>query len=458
MTTPAPATCYTTAMPLPATTRLLVATAASALLLAATDALASTDFVIAPYLQHLATNRVQVRFQVDEPAPATVELRAPGAAGVRRYEDKGESEFHDVTVDGLTAGTTYSYTVRVGERTTAPATFTTAPADAAKPFTFLLAGDNRDDPDVYADLVQWMLRIPSDFLVHTGDLVPRGSDLDAWEEYFRVAQPLLAQRCEFVAIGNHDLSGKGAKRREPFLQFFASPDNPLAAYYTFRWGNSRFFVLDSQDTWEADERPWLKERLESADTEEGIAHRIVVLHHSPFSTGMHGPDRGMRSAGILHMLLEHHVDLVLGGHDHMYERDQYGGIKYIISGGGGAPLYDVTPRATGRAYTSSIYHLVEVHVDGEKVSVTARDTKGQAFDSAAYEATGPWMPTAPAPIAGAGQHGAVSVRPVPPRASSCGCSVPGTSSRSWAAAGIMGLLAWGLSRRARGSGRRGAHP
>ena len=299
-----------------------------------------------------------------------------------------------------------------------------------------------------------MIRIPSSFVVHTGDVVARGRDRDAWEEYFRVAQPLLSRRPQYVAMGNHDLSGRGAGRREPFLRYFASPDEPQASYYTFRWGNARFFVLDTQEVWSGDQGPWLQDRLERADHEEGIAHRVVVLHHSPFSTGRHGPNREMREAGIVHLMLEHRVDLVLGGHDHMYERDQYGAVKYVISGGAGAPLYDVRPRSTGAAYSVSAYHFVEIRVDGDKVTVVARDAQGHPFDSAAYEGTGPWVASA-APAAASACPNGPSSRPLqalPPRESSCGCRTAGgrVAPRAWLTLWLVVMVIL-RRRRSRGS-------
>jgi len=406
-------------------------------------ALARTEFVIQPYLQHVTTGRAQVRFLTDEPVASTVDVR--GAGKMLQFREPSASEFHDMMLDGLEPATTYTYQVRAGDAVSAPAELTTAPSDPTRPFTFLVAGDNRDGSDVYADLVRCMLRIPSSFVVHTGDVVARGRDRDAWEEYFRVAQPLLSRRPQYVAMGNHDLSGRGAGRREPFLRYFASPDDPQASYYTFRWGNTRFFVLDTQEVWSGDQRPWLQDRLERADHEEGIAHRVVVVHHSPFSTGRHGPNREMREAGIVHLMLDHRVDLVLGGHDHMYERDQYGAMKYVISGGAGAPLYDVRPRSTGAAYAVSAYHFVEVHVDGDKVTVVARDAQGNPFDSAAYEGTGPWVVSAAPAAASASPRGSSGrlLQTLPPRGSSCGCRTAADrgAAHVWLTLWLMGMVA-----------------
>ena len=386
-------------------------------------------FVVLPFLQHLSPTRAQLRFQTDEPAAAVVDVTQAGSTTSRKFFAPAAQAMHDVTVDGLAPGTSYSYVVHVGSTATPPAVFTTANEDASKPFDFLVLGDNRDAPDVLGQLVAAMMRAPGDFVVHTGDLVPSGKDEDAWLEFFRTVQPLLATRCAFVAMGNHELAGKGAKRREPFLRYFAPPANPAAAYFTFRWGNTRFFVLDTQESWEADQGPWLRDQLERADNEPGLAHRFVALHHSPFSSGPHGPNKEMRSAGILHSMLEHRVDLILGGHDHMYERSSYGGLKYIISGGGGAPLYDIKQNIQPGSAAKATFHCVQVHVDGDRVSIGARDVSGNVFDAAAYRGTEPWTSASPPPaLSGAAASDATAPQSrLPPRKSACGCSTPGAT-------------------------------
>jgi hypothetical protein len=37
---------------------------------------------------------------------------------------------------------------------------------------------------------------------------------------------------------------------------------------------------------------------------------------------------------------KHGVKLVFQGHDHLYYRTVRSGITYVVTGGGGAPLYD----------------------------------------------------------------------------------------------------------------------
>jgi hypothetical protein len=67
---------------------------------------------------------------------------------------------------------------------------------------------------------------------------------------------------------------------------------------------------------------------------------IAILHHPPFSTGPHAEDeKGLRKT-IVPLFDQYGVGMVFSGHSHAYERSLYNDTHYIVTGGGGAPLYD----------------------------------------------------------------------------------------------------------------------
>jgi len=79
---------------------------------------------------------------------------------------------------------------------------------------------------------------------------------------------------------------------------------------------------------------------------------IAYFHHPRFSSGMHGNQYQMQK--IWDILYANHVDLVVSGHDHMYERfapqdpdgnaDPALGIRQFTVGTGGAEFYQVASR------------------------------------------------------------------------------------------------------------------
>jgi len=76
-----------------------------------------------------------------------------------------------------------------------------------------------------------------------------------------------------------------------------------------------------------------------------------------FNIGGHGEDeRGLKP--ILVPLFEKYgVGAVFSGHDHNYQRVLYNGIEYVVTGGGGSPLYDPTRTSPYLQKFSKDYHF-----------------------------------------------------------------------------------------------------
>jgi hypothetical protein len=79
------------------------------------------------------------------------------------------------------------------------------------------------------------------------------------------------------------------------------------------------------------------------------------------------------------------VDAVFSGHNHIFERYLYNGIHYLVTGGGGAPLYglaaDNVPPV--RLFGRSACHRCVVDVDpaAGTLALAAVDLNGRAFDA-----------------------------------------------------------------------------
>jgi acid phosphatase type 7 len=353
---------------------------------------AATGFFKGPYLQGLGTRGVTLKLELATAAPALVLVRVAGSpAPVATVKSEITSSFHTIRVDGLTPATSYAYTVTSGA-SRQEGSFTTAPDDA-RPFRFLVYGDNRSDEAAHAAVVRAMMSARADFLVNTGDLVSRGTEPDDWQIFFDVEGPMLRDRCVFTAVGNHELY-RGDRRGEvAFLQYFGGVEQsrPLTRLYgTFRWSSTRFFVLNAMDTWTGEERAWLRAELDRAMTEPGLAHRIAVLHWGPYSAGPHGGNPALASGDVIAMMRDRKVDLVLAGHDHDYERGTGGGLKYIVSGGGGAPLYKKKRVMRETRFFEAAHHFVSVAIDGDRVETVAHRATGGVLEACGFVGAGGW--------------------------------------------------------------------
>lgn len=346
-----------------------------------------------PYLQGLSTTTVTIKFELATPEAARVEVVAagPGDTTVAKAE-AGSRSFHALRVTGLRPATTYDYRVISGGAVSSAGHFTTAPDDV-RPFRFLVYGDNRSNVEAHSAVVRAMEKAQGDFLVNTGDLVAAGNNADDWRSFFAIEGTLLRDRCVFASVGNHELTRGDSAGEVAFLRYFAREDDGPSKgrlYGSFRWSNTRFFILNAMDTWTGDEHAWLRAELDRAAGEPGLMHRIAVLHWSPFSSGLHGDNLALSRAGVLETMRSHHVDLILAGHDHAYERGEGEGLKYVISGGGGAPLYPKARREAASRHFESVHHFVEVLVDGDRVSLTARAVSGAVMETCGFRGDSGW--------------------------------------------------------------------
>lgn len=424
----------------------MVLAAPALVLVLAGEAGAAGLFSRGPIVQSVGPTGVTVKVELLTPEAVIVEVTGPdGVAKKQSVEDA--RRFQSVRIDGLAPATPYRYRVLAGKggEASGEGRFTTAPApDQGKPFKFVIYGDSRSDPAAHAAVVKSILATPSDFLVHSGDMVAMGDEEDDWRSFFDVENELLRDRCLFASIGNHELAGDKGVGATSFLRYFATSDGEgkdrAKLYGSFRWSNARFFMLNAMDDWSGEHKAWLEDELSRAKNEAGLVHRFAVLHHGPFSSGPHGGNRRLHENGVLPILKAGGVDLIIAGHDHAYERGTGEGLKYIVSGGAGAPLYPRKFKAPETAVFESVHHFVEVSVDGEKVEVVTKRASGSLLEKCAFVADGPWSCDG---VKAAADSPAKSVATAPPevqKSSACGCSLPGDDAGGRLPAGVAALV------------------
>lgn len=438
--------------------------AASALVLgASSESLAASRITKGPWVQRVTKDSAVVRVEVDPPSAVTLEWGPPGEDGGAIVKRSSEpASLHAIALHDLQPASRYGLTVRVDDTTAMGELVTAPPDDDDRPVRFLAYGDNRTDPAAHAAVVRAMARAPSDFLVHTGDFVEDGSNRVQWQAFFDTEAPLLRGRCLFSAVGNHELTdGSGVQ----YVRFFGPTDVGPAEKIrtehlngTTRWGRVRFFFVNAmvgagRPTLD---RAWLEQTLTAADAEANLDWRVVVLHHGPWSSGPHGDNPRLHDANVVSLLAAHKVDLVLSGHDHIYERGFGSGLGYIVTGGGGAPVYKVTKPGPHAQRIEPVRHFVDVSVTRSAIEIAATRIDGSFIEKCALKKGAGWDcgdavdGGTPAPVItpGSGPTSAPS---------RCSCEIPRrgmSNGGSVSAIALLGLASW-LRRRSRGLGKCG---
>jgi len=417
----------------------------AALLLAASASRAQTSiFESGPYVADLSSASVMIRAETENPETLTLTVEPGHETATDAFAIAG---VHSLSVDGLDSKTTYHYSLASSRGGKEDGSFTTAPSDGdVSDVRFVLYGDERGLPATHELVVRRVYDEPADFLVNTGDVVADGRVAALWEGFFGIEDRVLRDRCMFTAIGNHELVQENGAS---FLKYFGTPEQQRdhVFYRTFRWSFIRFFVLNGEGSFLGDDRTWLERELKKADVEPGVAWRIVLVHDGPFSSGLHGDNEKMQGADLPKLLREHHVDFVLSGHDHIYERGASDGLRYVVSGGGGAPLYPIRHlRATARK-VESVYHYVTFVFSPDKGKLVARRIDGSVIEEVGFGKRGMWSDDGPVADLPRGAGGSPPAQAPP--ASNEAPPAPHESHNTWlvVAVAVGASAAYWLSRR-----------
>jgi 3',5'-cyclic AMP phosphodiesterase CpdA len=231
-------------------------------------------------------------------------------------------------------------------------------------------------PDIFEQVVQDVNQRHPEFLVLLGDGVE-----NALPENFNV----LVQSCQKLqtplhyVVGNHDVLMPGQPHsRGNYLKVRKklSPHAPEdRTYYAFTHKRCRFIVVDSAGVrvgeWgvrvsDPHQWGWLESELKAA---QGKYDHIFVMMHVPTRNPLAqlGTNRNhwftdrKEAEEFDNMMARYKVSMVLGAHDHMFERHEKDGVTYMLCGSAGGSVY-------APAFLGGFYNYVEIHVNGKALT------------------------------------------------------------------------------------------
>ena len=328
------------------------------------SALLAGEIAKGPYLSWPTTHSIIVKWISKSPTRGVVEFGPTENLGMTAL-DSVATATHVTRLTNLKPNTRYFYRVKNGADSTQIYSFRPAPAGDSS-FTFVAYGDSRSNHQAQQEILRLMVEQQPRFALHTGDIVRNGKKASYWDKYFndlcvytRAGQMVPI----FYAIGNHE-------RHSPlYFSYFELPHNnslDTEEFYSFNYGMAHFIALSSEMPFKSGtaQYKWLTKDLEKAAAKSRWI--FVFFHRPPYSSGEHGSSKPIRKAW--HPLFKkYHVTAVFNGHDHIYERTKpLDGVTYIVTGGGGAPLYKFKPHKW-TAHVESVYHLVRVDVSKDQV-------------------------------------------------------------------------------------------
>lgn len=142
--------------------------------------------------------------------------------------------------------------------------------------------------------------------------------------------------------GNHDWEGP---MRRLYFEYFGASANAPGGYHSFDVGRWHVLALNSNLVMSRGSAQW---RWAAADLAAHPARcTLAFMHHPRFSSGPHTKARS--ALAIFPLLDSAGVDVLIGAHDHIYERfapmnkgsvrDDDRGVRQFVVGTGGNSLY-----------------------------------------------------------------------------------------------------------------------
>jgi hypothetical protein len=288
-------------------------------------------------------------------------------------------------VDRLRPGRTYHYSVGhqgADGPGAAVGQFTTAPAGRPA-FRFTAFGDQGVSYDAVGTSTLVRAQNPA-FHLHAGDvsyaedtghgLITDSYDPRVWDSFFIEVEPAAGHIPWQVAVGNHEMEawyspdGYGAQYGRFDFPGQATSSKP-PTYYSFVYGNVGIISLDANDvSYEIPanlgysggaQTAWLGKTLAALRANPQVDFIVAYFHHCAYSTcTSHASEGGARQYWAP-LFDKFSVDLVINGHNHIYERTDplkagaptgaapigatvtaaTQGTTYIAAGGAGDSLY-----------------------------------------------------------------------------------------------------------------------
>lgn len=196
-----------------------------------------------------------------------------------------------------------------------------------------------------------------DAVLALGDLQYPGGALSDFEASYALSWGKFKDKT-YPAIGNHEYGSLG---QGYFDYFGAVAGERNKGYYSFELSAWHVVSLNS-NCWavggcaeDSTQGAWLQADL-AAHTNKCT---LAFWHHPRFSSGPHGDNAD--TVGLWNILAQNNAEIILNGHDHLYERfaPQFSdgtaseeGIRQFTIGTGGKELYRIKKETPNREFVA----------------------------------------------------------------------------------------------------------
>jgi predicted phosphodiesterase len=239
--------------------------------------------------------------------------------------------------------------------------------------------------EVAAQMSRFREAFKYDFVLMLGDNIYEGpaSPDDYRSKFEEPYRALLQSGVRFFAtLGNHDdprqIWYPPFNMRGQRYYSFAPPEDPLTRVAT----RVEFFALDSTNL-DPGQLSWLEERLRASKAE----WKVTFLHHPLYTSGRYRNAARAHRWALEPVLLRGGVDIVLSGHEHIYQRSELqNGVLYFVSGGAGSLREGdgIAAPFIARSFDDD-YHFMLMEIEDDEMHFQVISRAGETIDAGTLE-------------------------------------------------------------------------
>lgn len=290
-----------------------------------------------PYLQVPTPENIIIRWQTATKVRGTIYYDTIISSLRNTITESENKRDHEMKVPCLKPNTKYFYSVESPSKGHEDQYFITSPGKGAKiPVRIWVISDfgqtnSHQNKRRMETLDQWRSfnnnNYHANFVLSLGDQTEDDSLSQLQDNYFDQLQNVLKNSPLFTVVGNHETHDTVHN----YLKTFSVPSEGEAGgiashnkmYYSFNYANIHVVVLSTEIydmvLYKA-QVDWLKK-----DLENNKQTWLIACMHQPFHSGGYHPTDDNKSSqkrreDWLKVLEDNGVDLILQGHNHVYER------------------------------------------------------------------------------------------------------------------------------------------
>ncbi|MDP4115430.1 MAG: metallophosphoesterase [Bacteroidota bacterium] len=300
------------------------------------------DFLTFPYIQGLNDNSAYVLIESSTQDTVFVDYGLTIYSGftakttiISATTAVPATYVHKILLTGLCADTIIFISVRQAGSITTSTSFRSI-ASSGRSFKWAWIADSQYDTTVFNSIMERILPKGPHFIIHGGDVADEGT-YRLWKSQFftNSARNVLMRTPSFLAVGNHEGWEQNTKA------FTQSPVSRSGnqPYYSFDYGDIHFLILNTQLPYAIGSEQF---NFAANDLSNTKKRWKIVCSHKPGFIIYENSEKQQSNQDMINLFTRvfepNNVDIVLSGHNHLYQHLKLNNIDHFIIGSAGGVL------------------------------------------------------------------------------------------------------------------------